>query len=188
MTPTEIALLCDELKGYERRESFEQVLKMKLEQKPPIQCIVETGTYRGGGGDGNSTLMFAHLARETGAMFYSVDITPECIERSKAMLGDLSRHAIHVCGDSVVFLSTFNMGIDMLYLDSYDVDIANTLPAQIHQLAEIGAAYGKLNPGALIMLDDCRLPNGGKGALTSQFLQERGWKLIIDAYQKVYSR
>lgn len=188
MNATEIALLCDELTGYERRSSFEFILKMMLDRNPAIQCIVETGTYRGGGGDGNSTLMFAHLARETGATFYSVDITPECIERSKAMLGDLQRHAIHVCRDSIAFLSTFKMGIDLLYLDSFDVDVANTLPAQIHQLAETGAAYGKLNPGAVIMLDDCRLPNGGKGALTSKFLEDRGWKAVVNEYQKIYCR
>lgn len=188
MTATEIALLCDELTGYERRASFQFVLQKMLERKPPIKCIVETGTYRGGGGDGNSTLMFAHLAKETGASFHSVDITPDCIERSKVMLGDLRQHVIHVCADSVSFLSTFKTGIDLLYLDSFDVDVANTLPAQIHQLSEIGAAYGKLNPGAVVMLDDCRLPNGGKGALTSRFLEDRGWKLLVDAYQKIYSQ
>jgi hypothetical protein len=78
--------------------------------------------------------------------------------------------------------------IDFLYLDSYDYDAKNPLACQIHQLAEVGAAYGILSDKAIILMDDAQLEGGGKARLATDFLLERGWKIVLDKYQRLFSR
>lgn len=182
MTKEQAIAICGELRG----ESFWIVRNHAIQHK--ARCIIETGTYRGIGADGESTLFLATLARDLGADFYSVDISQNAVKKSiehlstNGLKGDVS------CVDSVALLSCFNSPIDVLYLDSYDFSPDNPTPAQIHQLAELGGAYGKLTSEAVILLDDCNIEGGGKGLLTDRFLLERQWKLIYDGYQKVFTR
>lgn len=153
--------------------------------------IIETGTIRVPhfkDYDGASTLTFAKLAEATSSEFYSVDLSPQSIETSMAALGSEVGLVHYNCCDSVGFLSSFSKPIDVLYLDSYDYFKENPLPSQIHQAAEIGAAYGKLSNDAVVLLDDCNIEGGGKGLLTDMFLKERGWKLVVDKYQKLFVR
>lgn len=85
-------------------------------------------------------------------------------------------------------MSAFNGIIDVLYLDSYDYNPDDPLPAQLHQVAELGAAWSKLTDKSLILIDDCNIKGGGKCGLSDPFLKERGWKLVFNAYQKLYSK
>ena len=150
--------------------------------------IIETGTLRRTDSpDGQSTKVFAEYVKLYGGKFYSVDISTEAISISKSEVGPtLLPYVNYVCEDSVGWLSRFNEQIDVLYLDSYDFDDKNPDPSQQHELAEIGAAFGKLNNPAVIALDDCDIPFEGKSRLGSQFLRDRGWKLLFDGYQRVF--
>lgn len=153
--------------------------------------IIETGTIRYPDVkdfDGASTLTLAKLADATASDFYSVDIDKDHIDISRKALGENSRFVVYKCCDSVPFLSSFDSKIDVLYLDSYDYSKDNPLPSQIHHAAEIGAAYGKLSPKAVVLIDDCNIEGGGKGLFVDMFLKERGWKLVVDEYQKLFVR
>ncbi len=168
-----------------RRESL--LIFLTLAKAIGAKTIVETGTIRvKDAPDGQSTKVFAEYARLTGAKVYSVDITPEHIETSKSELGDLLPYVTYACEDSVTWLSRFNAPIDMLYLDSYDFEVDNPTASQQHELAEIGAAYGKLSTPGAVLLDDCALPFEGKGYLGTRFLQSRGWKMVFDGYQRLF--
>jgi predicted O-methyltransferase YrrM len=154
-----------------------------------MMTLIETGTLRDASlVDGGSTILFARLANATDSQFYSVDNCQSHLDVAAAELKKVGLDARFACIDSVVFLSCFQTPIHILYLDSYDYAEGNPLPAQIHQLAEIGAAYGKLSDDAVILLDDCNIPGGGKGLLTDRWLTERKWNLLHDKYQKLYSR
>lgn len=173
--------------GDQRRESFLKAVNLVADRK--AITIIETGTIRNANlADGASTLVWSQLAQLTHSGFFSVDNCQSHIETSKKVLGPLTEFCQYCCVDSVMFLSCFATPIHVLYLDSYDYSPDNPLPAQIHQLAELGAAYGKLSADALILLDDCNIPHGGKAGLVDPFLKERGWKLIHDQYQKLFTR
>ncbi|MBS0606241.1 MAG: hypothetical protein JSR57_04760 [Verrucomicrobia bacterium] len=155
--------------------------------KRDLKIIVETGTARNGErnciGDGCSTVIWSNWAEAFNGRIYSVDIDPHAIDQSKeACQCDLS-NAEFVCSDSVSFLQNFGKRIDLLYLDSYDYDIENPDPSQLHHLKEIMAAFSSLHEESIILIDDCGLPGGGKGKLVIEFLLQKGWKIAMPGYQ-----
>ena len=182
MNKTQIQALCGPL----RWESF--LLVWELADKANLSCLIETGTFRGIPGDGESTVLLSELADHLSGDFYSVDNNEEHVAAAKKHIEGKGYRTQCVYSDSVSFLSLFQSPIGVLYLDSYDYDFNNPIPSQLHQLAEIGAAYGKLTPESIVFLDDCDLKGGGKCGLSVPFLIERGWKCIHDKYQKVFTR
>ncbi len=138
---------------------------------------------------GNSTYHLAKLAHGCGARFASVDISADHVESARKLVADFP--ATITQGDSVLFLSRWNDGdIDYLYLDSLDHDAQTPLVSRLHSVAEIGAAYGKLSPQSIVLLDDW---NDGRGdapkpAYTREFLLARGWKVVAEGYQLLMSQ
>jgi hypothetical protein len=166
----------------DRSESFIKACQM-CEKLATGMSIVETGTLRGISGDGGSTRVLHALSLETKRYFVSVDISPTHVSFSRKEVPG----ANVICEDSVLFLSRYCQQIGLLYLDSYDFYEDDPEPCQRHQLAEVGAAIGKMPFGTLILIDDCKLPHGGKSFLSEKFLAERGWKKIHDGYQTLWA-
>lgn len=156
------------------------------------QILVETGTSRDGDknfkGDGGSTIIFADWAANNNAMLYSVDIDPDAVKNSVEATQIYGNHVQVVCSDSIVFLENFDKPIDFLYLDSFDFDFSNPPTSQEHHLKEIKAAYNKLHEYSIVMIDDCNLPEGGKGKLVIQYLTSKGWQIFQNEYQIIMMR
>lgn len=162
--------------------------------------LVETGTAREGAkncggdgcsaliGDGCSTLIFAEWVKNHGGKLYSVDINKMNLENAADALGDLMPFVKLIHSDSVNFLHKFRQPIDFLYLDSLDYDFRDPSPSQEHHLKEIKAAYPWLTPKAVVMIDDCALPERGKGKLVIEYLLTKGWKILLEDYQVILSR
>ena len=74
---------------------------------------------------------------------------------------------------------------DLLYLDSFDVDFENPLPAAAHHLSELMAALNLLAPGSLVAVDDNR-DDQGKGSEVAWFLAEHGAVEIVRGYVRVW--
>lgn len=174
----------------ERRLGFHKAMQLMSQRN--IKTIVETGTARGGDmaftGDGGFTIVFGLWALLYDAHLYSVDILEFAINRAKTMVKPYMNHITFTLDDSVHYLQEFDRTIDFLYLDSFDYEKTNPLPSQQHHLKEIEAAYEKLAPNAIVMIDDCKLPGGGKGRLAINYLKERGWKVVLDSYQVIMVR
>jgi predicted O-methyltransferase YrrM len=176
--------------GQLRFDTFEKTIRLAKNRQ--LQNIIETGTMRTHVNcqDGSSTLVFSWLADDINGQFISVDINKVNQDLTADFLkqrGTGTRTTL-VNLDSVEFLSKYAGRIDLLYLDSYDYVQSDYMPCQLHQLAELGGAYGKLTDNALILIDDCALPFGGKAGLSSAFLKCRGWKLLQAEYQQLWSR
>ena len=92
--------------------------------------------------------------------------------------------------DSLVFLENFDSAVDLLYLDSYDYsnDLEVQRKSQEHHLAEFKNIEGKLHDKSIVLIDDCDLPNGGKGKLAIDYMQKNGWKIVTEAYQVLLVR
>ncbi len=166
---------------------------MQLMEERNARVLVETGCARLQGqeafyGDGASTVIFGHWAFLHNAHLYSVDISEKNVENARQLAAEyLSAISLSV-NDSVAYLKAFDKQIDFLYLDSFDFEVENPEASQLHHLKEIQAAYDKLAPHAIVMIDDCALPHGGKGKYIIQYLLEKGWKIVAQKYQVIMTR
>ena len=173
----------------QRYSSYYELTQLLLTSRP--QIFVETGTARDGLGnchnDGCSTAILGKIAQTMEAKLYSVDINPEACRRAREACQPFGNIVEVIEGDSVSYLNSFNAGlIDFLYLDSYDFEFGNPNPSQEHHKKELAAAYNKLHKKSIVMVDDCRLPDGGKCPLVRDFLFERGWTLYFSSYQQIF--
>lgn len=186
--------LVDRLNHTDKRyPSF--LLALALMQKCKAKTLVETGTARFGlhefmdntefKGDGGSTIIFGHWASENKAFLSSVDISPQAVLNVRKVIGVYGAHVQVFEDDSVRFLKNFSKPVDFLYLDSFDYDPNNPGPSQEHHLKELTAILPKLHKKTIIMIDDCDLPNGGKGKLAIKYLKSKGWKVLYSGYQVI---
>ena len=135
------------------RPTLNKALEM-LGTKPSV--IVETGSSAWGS---NSSLLFDSYVQNFGGKFESVDIR---IEPSITLSEKVSNRTILHCDDSVNFLSKWKGRngvdkIDLLYLDSWDVNWSDPNPSGLHGLAEFLAASSSLQSGSILLVDDTPL-------------------------------
>jgi len=143
--------------------------------------IVETGCVRepdNWEGDGQSTVLFGKYAEHhPGSYVASVDIDPEAAAACRKLVG---RDVRVSTGDSVIFLRILASlpppempHLDLLYLDSFDVDFDNPLPAAIHHMKEFVAVAPLIEPDTLVMVDDSPCSVVGVAAGNSSFAAVR---------------
>jgi len=172
-----------------REEGFTKIFDYLKTKKNPI--IVETGCYREADnyeGDGCSTLLFDEFIEIYGGTLLSVDIDPEACE----LASKNTFHAEVTNQDSIEFLSTLDGSIDLLYLDSCNIDDwTNDWEAASHHLKELFAAKNAIKPGTLIVVDDNMINpieniiplRIGKGRLIGELMSALDIKPYIDDYQ-----
>ena len=168
-----------------RSDGFQKIFKYLATKENPV--IVETGTYREENnyeGDGCSTLLFDSFVDYHGGSVLSIDIDPKACKLAKknTYFTDV------IESDSVEFLGTLDGKIDLLYLDSYNIDNWNNdwAPAA-HHLKELFAAKNCIKEGTLIVVDD-NLTNSsgkrvGKGRLIYELMESLGIEPYFDDYQ-----
>jgi FkbM family methyltransferase len=191
-----------------RADSFDKVFSYLDRLDRPV-VIVETGCVRrkeAWEADGQSTILFDTYAKfHPGSLLLSVDIDPA----ATAVCRSLVRPEVQIhTGDSVAFLKTLvdarppqAKPIDLLYLDSFDVDLHNPLPSANHALKELLAAAPLLSHEALVVVDDSPLSllgtanpdgsitlidtprTGGKGRLISEYATQTGTESYFADYQ-----
>lgn len=186
-----------------RREiSFRKVLRYLDEITAGRRVtIVETGCVRipdNWEHDGQSTVLFDRYlgASAAGSRGYSVDIDARATASCRTMVGD--RFDIRT-GDSVLVLRTIaeelqrdGRRIDLLYLDSHDVEWGNVVPSAVHHLKELVSIIDCVGPATLVVVDDapreCMLyPNdanwfqflthpqvSGKGKFVAEYARQVG--------------
>lgn len=165
-----------------RREGIERALRL-LHDRRSVEhvVIVETGTTRGdlGGGikgDGWATLAWGWYCGKYGGIAHTIDINPVAIENCKRITAPFSDRIVYHLGESCPEIRKIAGHIDLLYLDSGD-DPALTL-------LELDAAFDKLAPTAIVMIDDTRMGGEharGKGELACERLRAEGFRLVFGA-------
>lgn len=191
----------------QRAAGFRQIFAYLDQRERPVG-IIETGCVRKDSdwGDGKSTVLFAKYAEcHLGSVVYSVDRDPAAVALCRTLAGEVVR--LH-CSDSVAFLKSLAdqrpadlAAIDLLYLDSYDVDFANPLPSAIHHLKELAAIAPLLSANTLVVVDDSPMsvlgvPQApgrlrmisqpqvsGKGKLIAEYADQVGAERLISGYQ-----
>lgn len=178
-----------------RRDSFRKTLELlSLRQ---ARLMVETGTarlgFKGAKSNGASTLIFATWASANKALLHTVDISADSIRNAKTEVNSqgLSEYVTWHQQDSLGFLAEFEEPVDFLYLDSFDYHKQDTeiqRASQQHHLAEFKAIESRLHPESLVLIDDCALPNGGKGKLVIRYMLERNWEILLNDYQVLLAK
>ena len=138
--------------GHPNKEAFENVLNNF--GGVPLN-IVETGTSAWGA---DSTRLWDEYVKNSGGRVRSVDLRPD---PSIQLSGKLSKNTELSIGDSVEFLQSLfdnKESVDLIYLDSYDVDWENPEPAELHGEAEFKIAMELVRVGGVILIDDTPTP------------------------------
>jgi hypothetical protein len=117
----------------------------------PLQ-ILETGSSAHGI---YSSHLFIDYIKKFGGNFYTVDINPDV----KELLSKFEGHNINIfTSDSVRFIKLLDKDIvrnlDIVYLDSFDLDLMNPEPSENHGLNEFINIYKDLKVGCLVAIDD----------------------------------
>ena len=182
-----------------------------LEKLGRPACIVETGCVRNQGtftGEGQSTVLFDKFSDcVPGTIVHSVDISPESTGLCKSIVSN--RVQVHT-SDSVTFLRHQCAGlinphthIDLLYLDSFDVDVEKPHDSAMHHMKELLAVGPLVNANTFMLVDDSptsanfyidagqlRLVSqqriGGKGKYIATYMEDIGAKPIYQGYQAAW--
>ena len=191
-----------------RTESFRKIFTYLNRFDRPI-AIIETGCVRqrdNWAGDGQSTILFDKYAEfHSGSVVFSVNRDPQATALCRSLVGDRVRIDT---GDSIAWLKSLTdappaeLGhVDLLYLDSYDVDFDDPLPSAIHHLKELVAIAPLLSDETLVAVDDSpssfvgvhnpdnsfnliRPPKiDGKGRLIAEYAAQIGAEALFVDYQ-----
>lgn len=177
-----------------RKEAFEFMIDHLRRCRYPL--VVETGICRQEDnyqGDGMSTLIWDAVMQEVSGTVQCVDINPDACRFAKDRTSD---KVMIYCGDSVAFLAAkereydkLSRKVDLLYLDSYDLDINNWHPSAQHHVYELLSIKGALRPGTLVAVDDNLVIDGthvGKGTYVAEWMDRVGKKMVYQGYQWIW--
>lgn len=197
----------------QREISFRKTFQYLDTIAEPV-TIVETGCVRDRNpwaltGEGHSTILFDRYvqARADGSHVFSVDINEKAVEVCRSLVSD----AVNVhAGDSVPHLNKlsqlmaqYGRKINLLYLDSFDVDYEYWFPSASHHLKELLSAWRAVDRQTLVVVDDCPTTAnlvgdggdgyqfdkffkprvGGKGRLIAEYAEQTGAEMFFSHYQ-----
>jgi hypothetical protein len=127
------------------KKLFENIVKIK----EPL--ILESGIASAGT---QSTYLFNEYVKKYGGRFWSVDINPNLVRQHE---GNMCPSTQLICDDSVKFFDKWvleNKKVDVVYLDSYDLDFYNPEPSANHGLKEYLSLLPVLKEGSILLIDD----------------------------------
>ena len=192
-----------------REQTLRQVFTHLDTLTGPV-TIVETGCARLAGnwaGDGQSTVLFDQYirCRDTDSACYTEDISPESVAACRQLV---SPRVTVTESDSVAYLGSLaktlvstGKHIDLLYLDSFDVDFVHFYPSAVHHLKELTAARIAITERTWVVVDDAPPTGhfvqpsvaqltpimpftvGGKGRLVADYASAVGAQLLFNHYQ-----
>jgi hypothetical protein len=147
----------------------------KLGNKPAV--IIETGSSAWGT---NSSLLFDSYVNSFGGFFSSVDLRAEPMFTLRSLC---SNRSVFFCDDSVSFLKKFasqNAPLNLVYLDSWDVDWTDPLASALHGFYEFLVVLPLLRDGVLLLVDDTPLNSDVMLNVQPKYVED------FDRFTKVY--
>ncbi|RLD66318.1 MAG: hypothetical protein DRI84_05025 [Bacteroidetes bacterium] len=167
-----------------RAKTFRRIFEELENRAGQFAYIIETGCARntnGWSGDGMSTVLFDAYVNYHDGMVLSADIDKKACDNADKLT---SNKTTVCCEDSVQFLWKLEpeFTINLLYLDSFDINFSKPHPSAMHHTKEFMAILPWLDPGTIVVVDD---QNGkvGKGMYIAEFLEGLGYERFIDDYQ-----
>ena len=138
------------IQGFQNQELFER--SIGYFNNKPIN-IFETGSSAKWGT--NSSILFDSYIKKFGGSFITVDLRGEANNYLKKRF---SKNSLSFVDDSINFIKSFENDffkkVDLVYLDSYDLDINNPGPSMNHCLEEFLLLDKKIKTNSLVVIDD----------------------------------
>lgn len=175
---------------WDRQRSID-VLFREMRSRFDAPVIVETGCIRSEedfDGAGFFTYVAGAFCALNGGRLYSVDLSEENVAFARKWTAQFGQSVKVSQCDSIDFLRSFRLPIDVLYLDSLDADQPGHAEHCCH---ELDVALPMLHEKSLIVIDDTPWSGGqwiGKGAAAVPRLLNEGWKIKYAGYQVVLER
>jgi predicted O-methyltransferase YrrM len=160
---------------------------------------------------GAFTLVFSDFIKNyTGGQLITVDISQTHMDNCKKYTEQYGDVIEYVVSDSVSYLTSlsddFIKNTDFIFFDSYDLNLTDPIPSEIHHLRELLAVYDRLSEDVILAVDDNLMPGNwiewlmydnnanlinktivtaekeiiGKGTLINRFLLDNNWKRTND--------
>ena len=129
--------------------TFKKLFEEMKDLKQPY--ILESGIASAGT---QSTYLFNEYVRKYGGFFWSVDINKELVDKH---IGNMCPATQLICDDSVSFFTNWSKThdvVNVIYLDSYDLDFYNPEPSGIHGLNEYKSLIPVIKKDTLLLIDD----------------------------------
>jgi len=140
------------------------------------------------------TYVFGEEIKGSDAVLHTVDLMSSHIERSKIITKKFKKNIEYHVSSSEDFLNNFDGKIDLLYLDTGDMNpIEPTAELQLRE-SMIVVERNLINPGGIILIDDVRNPapkkygeksDFGKAKYSIPYLVSNGFDLVMDEYQVI---
>lgn len=173
-----------------RAMTFRAVLAEMMRHKHSI--VLETGCTRqldNWAGDGQSTVIWSEFAKHELGRYSTVDISEEATDIAKGICAGNIFCKV-TCSDSISYLARQTSCVDVLYLDSYDVDMANPHDAALHCFMEFTAAKHLLGRDSIVFVDDSPINSTfevqGKGLYLGQYMRHLGIRPFAFGYQAAW--
>jgi hypothetical protein len=182
-----------------RFSTFRAIFVWLESRKKKYYWIVETGCARITGnylGDGQSTLLWDEFVNFYDGHVDSIDLSPESCRVAQNAVS--LKTTVH-CSDSCAWLksrlpqiSAASPGghhLDLLYLDSFDLDLNNPHPSSMHHLKEfitVLPGLRTLNKNVLLAIDD-NFGDIGKQRYVEDYLSKLEMKPTIREYQVIWT-
>jgi hypothetical protein len=176
-----------------RAETFKLMFEYLESLNKQKYNILETGCCRLANnfdGDGMSTVIFDEFINFYDGLFCTVDINQDNINFAKSQISDKS---VTVCDDSVFYINKLSkvvnpfdgkqLKVDLLYLDSFDIDDSNPHPSAFHHFKEFLAAQPIIGPGTLVVVDDHKNDSLGKGMYLLEYMNDLNHPTYFKQYQ-----
>lgn len=140
------------------------------------------------------TRVVAEIIQNIDINFFTVDLDPRHIFRSKVMTEEFS-NVEYYSMSSEEFLQRGDGQLDFVYMDTGDMTpIENT--AQLHlRESKLIVERNIVSDGGILLIDDVRSPvpkivsneksDYGKAKYSIPYLQENGFEMVMDEYQVV---
>jgi hypothetical protein len=184
--------------------TFNTAISELVKNNKDSYTIVETGCNASCGI--KSTNLWDKFVNDFGGEVYSVDLDKNAVDLASSLT---SSKTTITCSDSLDFLKKFYKPIDLLYLDSFNVDWNNPEPSAEHHLKEFNIIKYNLHPNSIVLIDDTPkdinwldLERGhrkirnlekkniqypiGKGTYVNKILEEHGDELLLHQYQTLW--
>lgn len=146
-------------------------------------CVRDTSNWN----DGQSTVILNAFLRWMGGRLTSVDISRKAIHNAVNLIG--CQNVDFIMANSIVYLPTLphEVKLDLIYLDSMELDIQNPTPSAVHHLMEFSTLLGKnTRPGTLVAIDDNLSADLGKGMFIRKAMKELGATCLWDDFLCVW--
>ncbi len=174
----------------DRYFGFRKIFSYLVAKNKSSYTIVETGGIRDkdNWSDGQSSVLFYDFLKKFTGELTTVDVNPSVYANYRTWLpsiGNVKDNVIIL--DGAVALSRIDKEVDLLYLDSFDIEHDNPEPSMSHHMREFDSSQKIIDKSKdlLVAVDD-NFGKYGKGRYVLDWAIKNNKEILHDGYQVIF--